>query len=108
MTILTTATGREIVCDSVVRSAQFNYLFIHLNSLTRIEVDEIFGKPEELEELEAVETFEYPDGEEGMRTATSTRVYHGFTVLDVVQRSPLIDKPGELMIWLQRPATDYD
>lgn len=107
MTILTTAKGRQIECDSVVRSAQFNYLFIHTNALTRLEVDEIFGNPEELTTLTAVETLEFTT-EEGPQEATSTRVYHDFTVLDVVQRSPLIDKPGELMIWLQRPVPDYD
>lgn len=112
MVRLTTAKGQEILCDSVVRSQQFNYLFIHTNALTRVEVDQVFGDPEALTELTAVEQFEFPvtdeNGETGMQAAETTRVYHGFTELDVVQKSPLIDKPGELMIYLQRPAANYD
>lgn len=107
MTILTTAKGRDIVCDSVVRSSQFNYLFIHTDVLTRIEIDEIFGDPEELTELRAVEYLELPT-DEGTQEVTVTRVYHDFTELDTVKRSPLIDKPNELMIFLQRPVPDYD
>lgn len=102
MTELYTATGRKIACDSVVKSQMFGFVFIHTNALTRIEVDTIFSDPAETATLTAVETLVAPTDEGPVETET-TRVFHGYTVLDTVQISPLFSNPGELMIWLARP-----
>lgn len=105
MVNLITTTGREIACDSVVQSRIFGFLYIHTAALSRIEADTIFDDPAETETLTAVETLLCPTDEGPVQT-TETRVYSGWTVLDTVQRSPLFDNPGELMIWLAKPERE--
>lgn len=107
MTTLITATGREIPCESVVRSRLYGYLFIHTAALSRIEADTLFSDPRETETLTAVETILCPTDEGPVQT-TTTHVFRGWTVLDTVQRSPLFDNPGELMIWLAKPEAEEE
>ena len=92
MTYLTTATGRSIPCDSVIKASVLDYLTIHTGSLSRIEIDTVFDNPAETERLTAI-TVE--------NETNVTQVYTGYTVLDTVQLSPFY--PGHLMIWLRRP-----
>ena len=99
--------GETVACDSVSRGRQYPYLYIHTHALSWTGACEFFGDPESLEELTATETFTFQakdeDGKEKTVTAEIKTVYRGFTQLHCVQESPLIDEPGELMIWLQRP-----
>lgn len=105
MTHLYTATGRRIDCDSVVKGQNFNFLFVHTNALSRIEIDTIFENPEETDVLTAVDVIEAVNPETGNTdTATQTRVFRGWTILDTVMRSPLY--PGDLMIWLGKPEEE--
>ncbi len=96
MVLLTTATGREIECDAVIKATTYTFLTIHTHALTRIEIDTIFDDVEETETLTVEETV---DDEETGET-TMTKVYRGWTVLDGVQRSPFY--AGSLMIWLTK------
>lgn len=108
MTELTTAKGHTLLCASVTRSQQFNFLYIHTKELNRVEAEQFFGDPEDMAELRAVETFSFPaindEGKEEMVTASQERVYRRFTELYCVQTSPLVE--GALMIWLQRPESE--
>jgi len=100
---LITATGREIACDAVVRASRYEFLTIHTDQLSRVEVDTIFEDSSETETLTAIQIVEVTDENGEIQRAELTTVYRGFTVLDTVQRSPLFPNPGELMIWLTRP-----
>lgn len=99
MTTLTTGTGRKIPCEAVVKGLSFPFLYIHTSALSRLEADTIFGDPRETQELAAVETVTGEDGS----TATIERSFRGWTEIYAVQRSPIFDAPGTLMIWLQKP-----
>ena len=104
---LTTALGRMIPCDAVIRATNYNYLTIHTKALSRVEVDTIFDDPAQTAELTAVEKIGALDENGDLLEAVGeTKVYRGWTVLDAVQRSPLFDDPAELMIWLQRPEEE--
>ena len=106
MVKLVTATGREIACDAVIRTTNYNYLTIHTNALTRIEVDTIFDDSTETNEL-TVYAQEYQETSDGdVEVLETKRVYHGWTILDAVQKSPMFQKPGELMIWLTKQDED--
>ncbi len=108
MTELTTAKGHTLLCDSVTRSQQFMFLYIHTKALSWAEAETFFSDPEDMAELKAVETFTFPaindEGKEEMVTASQERVYRRFTELYCVQKSPLVE--GALMIWLQRPESE--
>lgn len=108
MTELTTAKEHTLLCDSVTRSQQFNFLYIHTKALSRVEAELFFSDPEDMAELRAVDTFTFPaitdEGKEQMVTARQEHVYRRFTELYAVQTSPLVD--GALMIWLRRPESE--
>lgn len=105
MVTLITATGREILCDAVIRATYYAFLTIHTNALSRIEVDTIFDDPAETRTLTVIGPLSDELDEDGNPLMGET-VYHGWTVLDTVQRSPMFPAPGELMIWLTRPPEE--
>ena len=107
MVTLTRKDGEAVLCDSVVRGRQQPFLFIHTNALSWPEACIFFGDPEATAELTAVERFSFPaqteDGKTEEIEAENTTVYRGYTRIHCIQEDPLIDTPGELMIWLDRP-----
>lgn len=109
MTRLITATGQELLCDSVTRGQAYPYLYIHTAALSWAEAQALFTDPAELTVLTAVERFTFPaqtdKGEETVE-AEQTKTYRGWTELYCIQRSPLFDDPAELMIWLRRPEEE--
>jgi len=105
MVRLVTATGREIACDAVIRATNYNFLTIHTNALTRIEVDTIFDDPTETSVLTAYEQI-YETSGDSVIVRETKRVYRNWTILDAVQKSPMYATPGELMIWLTKPDED--
>lgn len=86
MTVIITATGKEIECDAVIAATMYPVLHIHTHSITGAEAWEIFSNPEETKVLK-----KYEDGK-------GAGVYKGYTTLQSVQRSPFID--GDILIWL--------
>lgn len=104
MVQLITAKGQEIACMAVIRATNYNFLTIHTDTLSRVEIDQIFDDPEETAVLTAIDQIPVPD-ERGNETVVETsRTFRGWTVLDTVQRSPLYE--GALMIWLMKPEED--
>lgn len=109
MTVLKTATGRELVCAAVSRGQMYPYLYIHTAALSWEEAYAFFTDKTGLAKLTTVESFTFPaQTEQGAQDieAETTHVYNGFTELYCIQRSPLMDDPGALMIWLQRPESE--
>lgn len=112
---LITAKGTEIMCDAVVKGAQYPVLHIYTNEITPIQAYQIFGDPEATKTLTAI-SIEYeqnpdfvPGGDqEEYLPVEVTKVYHDFTEIYSVQKSTLIPGDNEIMIWLQRPIDNYD
>ena len=104
MVQLITAKGRRIACKAVIRATNYNFLTIHTDALSRVEIDQIFDDPEETSVLTAIEQMTVPDENGNEITVESSHVYRGWTVLDTVQRSPFYE--GALMIWLMKPEED--
>ncbi len=104
MVVLFTAKELRISCKAVIRATNYNFLTIHTDALSRVEVDQIFDDPEQTAVLTVIDTQLVPDGSGGESMVETTRVYRGWTVLDTVQRSPLYE--GALMIWLMKPEED--
>ena len=106
MTELIKATGETLGCESVTRGQQFPYLYIHTHALSWPDAYAWFTDPAGMIEMRAVETFVFPaeteNGTEPME-GTKETVYRGYTELYCIQRDPLDETPGELMIWLKRP-----
>lgn len=103
MTELTTATGRVIPCDSVVRGKQYPFLYIHTAELRYGEAGTVFDDPAETAVLTAVTRFSVSDDGSPV-PASIQHVYRGYTEINSIQRSPLFDNPAELMIILQQPV----
>lgn len=102
-------TGESLACESVTRGQQFPYLYVHTHAVGWDAAHAFFSDAAGLAELTAVEHFSFTaETERGPQetAATKTTVYKGFTELYCIQRSPLFDDPGELMIWLQRPEEE--
>ena len=92
--IITTAIGREIECDLVVRASQFEVLHIYTHSIDPIEAYQIFDNSEESCVLTV-----YEEGKD-------TRIYRGFTEVYCVEKGGLITGPGEILIWMRRPPEE--
>ena len=94
MIVIKTIKGREIECDLVIRSVQYNALSIYTHAITPVEAFQIFEDPSESAVLEVRE-----DGKDD-------RIYHNFTDVYSVSRDGLITGPDEIMIVLKRPLPD--
>lgn len=93
---LTLASGRQIACDAAsVGNPLNNYLHIHTNALDFVEAARVFGDPRETETIK----FDGPN---------EVTVFRGYTTLLGVAKDPLIDKPGALLIRLQRPEKEEE
>lgn len=104
MVQLITAKGRQITCKAVIRATNYNFLTVHTDALSRVEVDQIFDDPEETAVLTAIEQIPTPDENGNEIIVEMSRTFRGWTVLDTVQRSPLYE--AALMIWLMKPEED--
>lgn len=90
MGFLTTESGRRLACDGATAGQQFdNYLHVHTNAVDFVEAARLFGDARETGTLKYEENAEL-------------YVFRGYTELLGVQVDPLIQKPGELLIRLQR------
>ena len=94
MHTLTLASGREIPCDGATAGQQYSdYLHIHTAALGFVEAAQLFSDPAQ------TETIKYEESEE-------LYVFRGFTTLLGISADPLIRRPGELLIRLQRPEKE--
>ena len=123
----------EIEADSVAKGVSFPVLHIHTHAITPVQAFEIFT-PENTQEitvldwyylrvdsLDGGETYYERTGQESFEVTLDTEmnpekqyfikvakepaVYHDFTELYAVQKSPLVE--GDILIWLQRPMQPW-
>lgn len=93
---LITATGREIEIHRVIKGGLLDYLHIYINTLTPVEIYDIFNdNPEETKTLTVVEVH---DGEE------IEHVFRDYTELYGIQKPFLSSPEGTWMVWMQHPS----
>ena len=133
MNIVMLKDGTEIEADSVAKGVSFPVLHIHTHAITPVQAFEIFT-PENTQEItvydwvysrvysfDSKETYYERTGQESFEITQDTEVnpdkqyfvkiqqepivYHDFTELYAVQKSPLVD--GDILVWLQRPMQPW-
>ena len=108
MALLKTANNTIIQCEAVIRGNQYPVLHIYTHDITPVQAYQIFGDPEITETLVVTEERVIPvkmeDGTTITQITTVDKTYTGFTEVFSVQKAALYQQPGEILIWLQKPA----
>lgn len=112
MVLVRTAKGIDVEATMVVRGSQYPVLHIYTHTITPVQAYQIFGDPENTKELTVIEDVPASrvnqDGKTEYYMEQVTRVFHDFTEVYSVQKSPLGQGTSDILIWLQRPVEDYD
>ena len=125
-----------IEADFVMRGRQYPVLHIHTHKCDPLTAYQMFGVPENNYEITSVEKlfepteefvqgktyyegngYEYYPTEDTVMNPEKTyyeivdgetTVYHDFTDVQSIGKSPLMPEYGEILIFLTRPIADYD